>query len=65
MDRHKMLQTLSNGKLKPEEVMTALNIRTKEADIGSEALGFVCRRKMETIFIVTSNALSPTAGSRS
>ena len=59
-----MLQDLSNGKLQPEEVMTALNIHTKAADIGPEALGFVYRRTDGVIVIVTSDALSPTDGSR-
>ena len=65
MDRHKMLQTLSNGKLKPEEVMAALNIHAKEADIGPEALGFVYRRTNGTIIIVTSEDLSPIADRKS
>ena len=65
MARHKMLQDLSNGKLQPEEVMTALNIHTKVADIGPEALGFVYRRTDGVIVIVTSDALPPTNGSRS
>ena len=63
--RQKLLQALSNGKLKPEEIMTALNIRTKEADIGPEALGFVYRRTDGVIVIVTSDTLSPTTGRRS
>ena len=63
--RHKLLQALSCGKLKPEEVMTALNIRTKEADIGPETLGFVYRRTDGVIFIVTSVTLSPNTGRRS
>jgi len=59
--RHKLLQALSNGKLKPEDVMAALNISAKEADIGPETLGFVYRRTDGVIFIVTSVTLSPTA----
>ncbi|MCL5058768.1 MAG: hypothetical protein M1130_12420 [Actinobacteria bacterium] len=63
--RRKVLQALSSGKLKSEEVITALNIHTKVADIGPEALGFVYRRTDGTLTIVTSDALSPSDGSRS
>gem|GEM_PF-4985124 len=63
--RHNLLQALSSGELKPEEVITTLNIHTKVADIGPEALGFVYRRTDGVIVIVTSDALPPTNGSRS